>query len=1262
MLPDILHRIDPSKSAISASYREPEASVLARLLPLATLTSSQNQNVNRMAYQLAQVIRESATPHIGIQNILSEFALSSREGIVLMCLAEALLRVPDEATADRLIRDKLLDGDWSSHLGKKESLFVNASAWGLLLSGKVVGFNQGEPDVNFGVLKKVVGRLGEPVIRAAMKQALRVMGTQFVLGRTIEEALVSAKKQEDKGYCYSYDMLGEAARTMADADAYEKSYRRAIEQIGRTSKGNNLSQNAGVSVKLSALHPRYEFAQTQRIMTELLPRLKSLALLAKQKNIGFTIDAEESYRLALSLDLIEQLFSDHDLAGWDGFGMAIQAYQKRGVEVVRWVVELCRRTDKKMRVRLVKGAYWDTEIKLSQQEGQPDYPVFTRKASTDVSYQACAKILLANRKLLYPQFATHNAYTVALVLELAGTTDGFEFQRLHGMGEHLYEYLLKQHQVPCRIYAPVGEHEDLLAYLVRRLLENGANNSFVNNILDDQVPIVALVQDPVAKVKSWVQKANPKIPLPGNLYGNERVNSPGFDLTEVNALYAFKDSFDAWCESNIQHHQDLGSEDFQWSINPANHEEVLGKVPRTPVDAFDQKLSLSLVAFQDWSSRAVSDRVSCLNRLADNLEQHRHELMTLCIKEGGKTLKDSVAEVREAIDFCRYYAQQAQLMAIEHGDRLSPRGIILCISPWNFPLAIFLGQITAAIAAGSSVIAKPSGQTLLIAQRTVKLIRQSGFPQELVQLVNCPGRVVGEYLIPNPRIQAVMFTGSTATGNWIARKLSERAGEPIPLIAETGGQNCMLVDSTALPEQVVDDVISSGFQSAGQRCSALRVLFLQEEVADRVIDMLIGAMREIRVGDPSWLWTDVGPVIDANALVALNAHVEAMQGQGKLLYQCELTEECARGTFFAPRLYEIKYIHQLKEEVFGPVVHLIRYQAADLEEVFNAINSTGYGLTFGVHSRIQTMANEAIGKVKAGNIYINRNIIGAMVGVQPFGGQGLSGTGPKAGGPFYLYRLMRQLPSGVNRGAAVQLPKQIDRNIRGFAQPLSRLQANFDDWHRRLVIQRSDLLNAVIDAVSSTDIGSELHGQLQPYRIVAEEIIRRQQSPMTLTGPTGETNQLFYESRGVLLSLSLNKDKKPCMAFMTQVLAALLAGNTVLHLALVEDTCIELLTRLINQININNNNIIEAIPISLCEEDLHQLIQQNEIAGVLVQSNEEGVQWLNRMLRQRTGAQLPLITETSEPLLSKRLLLEKVVSTNTTAAGGNASLLTIDDN
>lgn len=1263
LLSSPLYEVSELRSAIRVNYRSDEEEVLERLLPLAELDDGAQDRVNQRALQLAKTIRKRAKNNTGIQDMLNEYALSTQEGIVLMCLAEALLRVPDATTADRLIRDKLISGDWSSHLGNQDSFFVNASAWGLLLSGRVVSFNEEQRRRELGRLKKTVGRMGEPVIRAAMRQAMRIMGTQFVLGRDIEEANRRASKEEEKGYSYSYDMLGEAARTMEDADAYFQSYRNAIERIGHFSAGKDHIQGAGISVKLSAIHPRYEFAQRERVMTELLPRLKSLALLAKGFNIGFTVDAEEADRLDISLDIIEALFTDPELDGWEGFGIAVQAYQKRGIDVIEWVIDLCRRVGRKMMVRLVKGAYWDTEIKFSQVEGLEGYPVFTRKAATDVSYQSCARRMLDNRELLYPQFATHNAYSVAAILELAGDLKGFEFQRLHGMGDGLYDSLLQELNVPCRIYAPVGEHEDLLAYLVRRLLENGANTSFVNNIVDDSVSLESLIEDPVAKVKGWVQKFNVNIPLPKDIYGAGRVNSQGVDLTDVNQLSRMQANIQDWCEANVKPLNEPADSGFVYATNPSDCREILGQIPITSPERFDSMLARASDVFDQWSAIPVAQRAACLERLGDALECHRDEFIALCTKEAGKVAKDGVAEVREAVDFCRYYAIQASRMQAENtawGDNanLQARGVVLCISPWNFPLAIFLGQITAALAAGNAVIAKPAESTALIAHRTVQLMRECGFPEGVVQLINCPGRLVGEALLPDERVAAVMFTGSTAVGANIAKVLAQRAGDRVPLIAETGGQNCMIVDSTALPEQVVDDVIASGFQSAGQRCSALRVLFLQEEVADKIIGMIVGAMQQLRISDPAWLHTDVGPVIDQKALSALNNHVEFMLDRGELLYQCPLTEECEQGYFFAPRLYEISDIDVLKEEVFGPVVHVVRYKASNLDKVFEAINSTGFGLTAGIHTRIQTTAQVAAAEIKAGNIYVNRNTIGAVVGVQPFGGQGLSGTGPKAGGPSYLYRLVKEVETRIEPQPAINLASRetLDPQLQSQMDLcLQEMKQSAEVWRNVPVVKRAEMLKQITHLIQVGQGASEEQLTLQ-CQLLAEEALSSQEEPTTLPGPTGELNQLFDEPRGVLVCISCDENSA---ASYRQVLAALITGNTVIHVTLGEAPLTgpnlrrqlqkARLDAAYRQLQIND------------EQALTRLLMSESIAGVVVNDRGELARKVDGILSDRKGALLPLITESVGPTMLRRFVIEKVISTDTTASGGNATLLAMGE-
>ncbi|MCW8998094.1 MAG: bifunctional proline dehydrogenase/L-glutamate gamma-semialdehyde dehydrogenase PutA, partial [Kangiellaceae bacterium] len=831
----------PIRQKIRDFYRIDEKQVIDHILPLAEVGVSARSRAWERARQMVVNIRNDQEGQGGIDALLNEFSLSSEEGVVLMCLAEALLRVPDKETQEELIRDKLSKGDWSSHLGNSDSLFVNASSWGLLITGKMVSYSDKNQEEQFGVLKRTVGRLGEPVIRKSVNFAMKIMGKQFVMGETIEEATERAVEKETKGYAYSYDMLGEGARTMADAERYYDAYMKAIHAIGKAANGRGPIKSPGISVKLSAIHPRYEFTHQHRVIEELVPKLKELALAAKSYDIGFTVDAEEADRLDISLDIIEAVFSDDDLGDWDGFGLAVQAYQKRAIFVIEWLRQLTEKVGRKLMVRLVKGAYWDTEIKTTQQDGLQHFPVFTRKPATDVSYKACAIKLMEYRDTIFPQFATHNAYTAATILELAdGQKDNFEFQRLHGMGESLFDQVVNQDGVQCRVYAPVGHHEDLLAYLVRRLLENGANSSFVNAIVDESQPVESLLEDPVEKVQGYKHKENPHINLPINLYGEERNNSKGIDLTDINHITPMRDNLNKWVESNLIAVDKVpdGSDPV---TNPANLAEIIGHIRHQDEAEMKALIDNAEKAFEGWSATPVNKRAEILRKTGDVLERHRDELIALCIKEAGKVTQDGVDEVREAVDFCRYYAARAEELAQD--ERFESRGVILCISPWNFPLAIFLGQVAAAIATGNTVIAKPAEQTTLIALRTIELMQAVGLPEHVVQPVIARGSKVGQIIIPDERIKAVMFTGSTDTGTRISQTLAERGGDQVPLIAETGGQNCMIVDSTALPEQVVDDVVSSGFQSAGQRCSALRVLFVQEEIADKVTAMLKGAMQ-----------------------------------------------------------------------------------------------------------------------------------------------------------------------------------------------------------------------------------------------------------------------------------------------------------------------------------------------------------------------------------------------------------------------------------
>ena len=1019
------------RGAIEVAYLADEAGCVMDLLAIADPGTEARARIGERATRLVEEIRERG-PSGGLDAFLQEYRLSDQEGVVLMCLAEALLRIPDADTADRLIRDKIGSADWESHLGRSGSVFVNASTLALILTGRVIGVDEGTRGDLAKYLHRLVARSGEPVIRAALTQAMRILGHQFVMGRSIEEALVRAREDKNRRYRYSYDMLGEAALSAADAERYFEAYARAIAAVGAESGGRGVIEGPGISVKLSALHPRHEFAQRHRVRAELAPRLLELARLAKAADIGLCVDAEEADRLEPSLDVIEAVLGDPALAGWEGFGLALQAYQKRAPFVIDWLADLARRHRRRIMLRLVKGAYWDSEIKHAQQNGLDGYPVFTRKASTDVSYLACARKILDAPDAFYPQFATHNAHTIAAVLEFAGPGRDFEFQRLYGMGEALYEALPADADLACRVYAPVGGHEELLAYLVRRLLENGANTSFVNRIGDATAPVGSVVADPIAKAEAFGGRPHPRIPVPRDLYGPDRPNAKGLNLddpaTVRDLMKAMEKTSEGWRAVPV-----IGGEAGEGPGEralrfPADQRLVAGHVSDATEEDIEQALTIASAAASAWDETAAEDRASCLDRMADRLEDNLPELMALCVREGGKTLPDALGEVREAVDFCRYYAQRARLefaapevLPGPTGESnqigLHGRGVFVCISPWNFPLAIFLGQIAAALAAGNAVIAKPAEQTPLIAAEAVRLLLASGVPPEVLHLLPGDGPAVGAPLIEDHRVSGVAFTGSVEVARAINQALAARDGPIIPLIAETGGQNAMIVDSSALPEQVVADTVISAFRSAGQRCSALRVLFLQEEIADRVIDMLSGAVAELAVGDPGLISTDVGPVIDADALDRLKAHAARMEREGRRLCQAYLPESCAHGTFFAPRAYEIDRLDRLEGEVFGPVLHVIRYAADRLDEVLEAVSRTGYGLTLGIHSRIEGTARHIHQRLRVGNTYVNRNMIGAVVGVQPFGGEGLSGTGPKAGGPRYLYRFATERTLSIDTAA-----------------------------------------------------------------------------------------------------------------------------------------------------------------------------------------------------------------------------------------------------
>ena len=1001
----------------STNYLINENTLINQLLELANPGVKKRQEIKSLAVKLVENVRSKIGEMDGVDAFMKEYDLSSKEGIVLMCMAEALLRIPDKETAEKLIKDKLLDADWKSHMGKSDSMFVNASTWGLMLTGKIIDVDSTKKGFS-RVLDKLLNRTGEPVVRQGVYQAMKVMGRQFVMGETITAALKRANKKKHASYRYSFDMLGEAALTKDDADRYLESYLRAIQSIAKGNTKKTSEDAASISIKLSALHPRYEIANVERVLTELVPNVKKIVDLATSLNVAVTVDAEEADRLELSLLVFEQVYKQTKV-GYNGFGLVIQAFSKRAMTAIDYLLKLVEKHGHKIPLRLVKGAYWDTEIKRSQEQGLIDYPVFTRKVNTDISYLACAKKLLDNRDKFYPQFATHNANTVAAVRVIAGDNLGYEYQRLHGMGQSLHQQSIDPEglNVPCRVYAPVGTHEDLLPYLVRRLLENGANTSFVNRLVDLELDINDITQDPIEVVRRHQDHRHPQIPLPKDIFQPERENSMGINLFDVATLQNLEAELEKLKTHKITATPLIpdykGTSSSVKSYSPANLDFVVGQV----VYANEQDTKLALTnarkAFPDWNAIDVKERAIIINKIADLMQQNQYMLMYLLRHEAGKSLDDSISELKEAIDFCRYYAVHAVNKMDEPlkmpgptGESnylsLQAKGVFVCISPWNFPLAIYAGQIVAALVTGNTVIAKPAEQTSIIGYYVASLMHQAGVPQSVLQFVPGVGRVIGNTLCQSNKTTGVVFTGSTNTAQIINKNLACRKNAAIAtLVAETGGQNCMIADSSALPEQLVKDVIDSAFVSAGQRCSALRVLFIQKDIADNVLKMLAGAMDEMSIAHPQNYASDVGPLIDKIAQDKLNAHVEFMNKNGQLIKALKVPTEL-KGYYFAPHAYEINSISLLKEEVFGPFLHVVRFKASELDKIIDEINDTGYGLTFGIHSRINNTIEHIANKIRVGNCYINRTTIGAVVGVHPFGGMGLSGTGPKAGGPSYL--------------------------------------------------------------------------------------------------------------------------------------------------------------------------------------------------------------------------------------------------------------------
>ncbi|KEY58080.1 trifunctional transcriptional regulator/proline dehydrogenase/L-glutamate gamma-semialdehyde dehydrogenase [Serratia sp. DD3] len=1231
------------RAAITAAYRRPEREAVPMLLEQARLPAELASATHKLAYDIAEKLRNQKSAHgrAGmVQGLLQEFSLSSQEGVALMCLAEALLRIPDKPTRDALIRDKISNGNWHAHLGRSPSLFVNAATWGLLFTGKLVATHN-EANLSHS-LNRIIGKRGEPLIRKGVDMAMRLMGEQFVTGETIAEALANARKLENRGFSYSYDMLGEAAFTEADALAYLASYQQAIHAIGKASNGRGIYEGPGISIKLSALHPRYSRAQYDRVMEELYPRLLSLTLQARQYDIGINIDAEEADRLEISLDLLEKLCFEPQLAGWNGIGFVIQAYQKRCPLVIDAVIDLASRSRRRLMVRLVKGAYWDSEIKRAQIDGLEGYPVYTRKVYTDISYLACARKLLAVPNLIYPQFATHNAHTLSAIYHLAGNNyypGQYEFQCLHGMGEPLYEQVVGKVadgklNRPCRIYAPVGTHETLLAYLVRRLLENGANTSFVNRIADHSLPLDELVADPVTTVEQLaalegaIGLPHPRIPLPRHLYGEKRANANGLDLTNEQRLASLSSALlssaaQLWqAEPMIDAPLDQG--DRLPVINPAEPSDIVGYVREATADEVSRALDAATQAGGIWFATPPVERAAILQRAAELMENQLPSLLGLLVREAGKTFNNAIAEVREAVDFLRYYANQVADDFANDSHR--PLGPVVCISPWNFPLAIFTGQIAAALAAGNSVLAKPAEQTPLIAAQAVHILLEAGIPQGVLQLLPGQGETVGSQLVNDARVRGVMFTGSTAVATLLQRSIAGRLdpqGHPIPLIAETGGLNAMIVDSSALTEQVVADVMASAFDSAGQRCSALRILCLQEEVAEHTLQMLRGAMAEYRMGNPERLSTDMGPLIDNDAKTLIERHIQAMRTKGRRVYQAAKSfgddnqQEWARGTFIKPTLIELESFDELQKEVFGPVLHVVRFQRAHLGALVDQINAAGYGLTLGVHTRIDETITHVTEQAKVGNLYVNRNMVGAVVGVQPFGGEGLSGTGPKAGGPLYLYRLLAERPMD-----AVQ-----------------RTFNHLDSQHPLEATQRSTLLAPcqALEQWFNTQKLSELAALVQQYAALGQSGIARQ-----LPGPTGERNSYALLPRERVLCLANNQSDA-----LIQLAAVLAVGSQVLWPEA------ELQRALFRRLP-------AAVQATVCFSD-NWAEDKVTFDAAIYHGDADQLRTLSEQIAQRDGAIVSLqgFSQGETNLLLERLLIERSLSINTAAAGGNASLMTI---
>ena len=1210
---------------ISKFYLADEAQLMSTLVEQVGLDATARTAIEHKAKMFADAARSRSRRAKLIDQFLQEYGLSTHEGVTLMRLCEALIRTPDAATSNALVRDKVSDGVWSEHVFDSPSLLVNLSTIGLQLSSGWISATGGIDARN------LAAKMGDGVLRQAMQRAMAMMGDHFVLGATIEHAQRKARSGENAGYVYSYDMLGEAAHTEADAARYFAAYEHAIQSLAKASSAHtSIAEAPGISVKLSALHPRYEYNQRDVCVPALAQRITALSSIAKSAGIGLTLDAEEADRLEVSLDIFQQLLNTPALAGWDGLGIVIQAYQRRASAVIDEIVRMARAASRKITVRLVKGAYWDMEIKRAQELGLESYPVFTRKENTDVSYLACARKLFAVGDVIFPQFATHNAHTVASVMHMAGQRRDYEFQRLHGMGEALHESLVETAGVRSRIYAPVGQHKDLLPYLVRRLLENGANSSFVNQLLDPAVDTKDIVRDPVTMSQFNDCAQHEKIPDPQDLFGGKRLSARGIDLTQ--SIHAHR--VEAFRQQEIQTDAAslIAGERISGAIVPVtspNDGSPLG----TAAYATSEHVVMATASAQasSWSTQfSASQRAACLRRAADLLEDQMDVFIHLCMEEAGKTYPDGVAEVREAVDFCRYYADQAETAEI---NGRAPLGVVACISPWNFPLAIFLGQITAALAVGNTVVAKPAEQTPIVAYEALQLLHDAGIPQDAVHLIIGDGASLGTALVSDPTVKGVCFTGSTRTAKRIALNLAETGRPQTPLIAETGGLNAMIIDSTALLEQAVTDVIASAFQSAGQRCSACRVVCVQEDVADAFIEMLTGAMDLLHVGHPQTLKTDVGPVIDRAAGSMLETYITEKRTSWRVRGETPLPEDLPRGHYVRPVAFEINAISELEHEVFGPVLHVVRFKAAQLDQLIDDINHLGYGLTLGLHTRIDARIQHVAERARVGNLYVNRNQIGAVVGVQPFGGEGLSGTGPKAGGPHYLKRLTRPEGEMFSSGAAPDIPALEKHHDAG--SNIAKVRKAFEAQKR---IDRAAIFAQAAKAAEAHSMADA--ATLTRLTRLIDEVYNRTR---TLPGPTGEANTLRLAPRGVLLCMG-NDD--PATA-MDQLLQTLASGNAAI-MAYKDD-----------QLDVLEVGL-DALRRAGLPDGLVCFVPGVE-SGAYLSTDIDGVvcdetvqTFIADTLCRRDGAILPLLSIWDDP---ERFCVERTLTINTTAAGGNASLL-----